>query len=148
MFRLATGRGCRHQAIARHLGESVAPCGSSCDACAGWDRLAESRPIENTRRRAPAAAAGDRGPAFQGYVGADADELVGALRALRKRLATARAVPAYVIFSDATLLDIAAARPRSAEALLAISGIGPKKLELYGAAVLEAVARGAAAEKA
>jgi superfamily II DNA helicase RecQ len=67
------------------------------------------------------------------------DEVVVRLKALRKRLATERAVPAYVIFSDATLLEIAATRPKTANALLAISGIGPKKLELYGAFLLEAV---------
>jgi DNA helicase-2/ATP-dependent DNA helicase PcrA len=68
------------------------------------------------------------------------ERLVQALKTLRKSLAAARAVPAYVIFSDATLLAIAEARPRDPESLLAISGIGPKKLELHGAAVLEVVA--------
>jgi DNA helicase-2/ATP-dependent DNA helicase PcrA len=68
------------------------------------------------------------------------EELVQALKGLRKSLAAARAVPAYVIFSDATLLAIAETRPRRPESLLAISGIGPKKLELYGEAVLQVVA--------
>jgi superfamily II DNA helicase RecQ len=51
-------------------------------------------------------------------------------------------VPAYVVFSDATLMRIAEERPSSADALLGISGIGPKKLELYGDALLELVSRG------
>ena len=67
--------------------------------------------------------------------------MVTALKALRKQLAAERAVPAYVIFSDATLHDIAAQRPRSADALLGISGIGPKKLELYGDAVMAVLGR-------
>ena len=65
--------------------------------------------------------------------------MVVRLKALRKQLASERSVPAYVIFSDATLQEIAARRPEDADALLGISGIGPKKLELYGALLLEAV---------
>jgi ATP-dependent DNA helicase RecQ len=146
MFRLASAGTCRHQAVAKHLGETVSPCGSSCDACAGWDRLNESRPVERVRRRPVGPTTGeDRRVGDWQTAASDevSEELVTALRALRKRLAAGRSVPAYVIFSDATLLDIAAIRPRSAEALLAISGIGPKKLELYGAAVLETVSRAA-----
>ncbi len=52
-----------------------------------------------------------------------------------------RRVPAYVVFNDATLMRIAEERPSSAEALLGISGIGPKKLEMYGDALLEMVRR-------
>ena len=44
------------------------------------------------------------------------------------------------MFSDATLLRIAEQRPRSDQELLAISGIGPAKLELYGPALLDLVA--------
>ena len=145
MFRLAAARGCRHRSIASHFGETVAACGTSCDACAGWDRLAESRPLEPGRRHAPRSIdlARDGGAGGRGEPGEprlpDA-ELVLALKALRKRLAAERAVPAYVVLSDATLLDIAAARPRTPETLLAISGIGPKKLELYGSVVLDTVA--------
>jgi DNA helicase-2/ATP-dependent DNA helicase PcrA len=57
-------------------------------------------------------------------------------------LAAARNVPAYVVFSDATLMRIAELRPRSHEALRGISGIGPKKLELYGDDLLATVATG------
>jgi ATP-dependent DNA helicase RecQ len=145
MFRLVSAPGCRHQAIARRLGEEVAACGRSCDACAGWNRLVESRVAEPRGRRqppdrhSPDGEAGASSREARPAVEADA-ELVGALKGLRKSLAAARAVPAYVIFSDATLLAIAETRPRGPEALLAISGIGPKKLELYGAAVLDLVA--------
>jgi ATP-dependent DNA helicase RecQ len=133
MFRLAEAKGCRHRSIVRHLGEAIGECGASCDACAGWDRLAESRPS------APARGATAHGAASVRLFLPEGDPVVAALKDLRKRLAAERAVPAYVIFNDATLNDIAATRPRSADALLAISGIGPKKLELYGAAILETV---------
>lgn len=48
-------------------------------------------------------------------------------------------MPAYVIFHDATLREIALARPQSLAALGSISGIGDRKLEAYGAAILELV---------
>ena len=69
-------------------------------------------------------------------------ELFDRLKTLRRSLAVARSVPAYVVFSDATLMRIAEERPSSPDALLGISGIGPKKLELYGDALLELVRQG------
>jgi ATP-dependent DNA helicase RecQ len=58
------------------------------------------------------------------------------------RLETARAIekPPFVIFHDSTLKAIAAARPGDPQALLAIKGVGPRKLEQYGPAVLAIVA--------
>jgi ATP-dependent DNA helicase RecQ len=46
-------------------------------------------------------------------------------------------VPAYVIFHDATLREIARARPSSLEMLRGISGIGARKLEAYGTEIVE-----------
>jgi ATP-dependent DNA helicase RecQ len=66
------------------------------------------------------------------------------LRALRRRLAGERGVPAYLVFHDSTLHAIAASRPASEAALLAVPGLGPRKLADYGAEVLEVV-RGARA---
>ena len=54
------------------------------------------------------------------------------LRALRKELAEERGVPAYVVFSDATLAEMAALKPRTLGELSGISGIGPTKLSRYG----------------
>ena len=50
-------------------------------------------------------------------------------------------MPAYVVFPDRTLAAIAACRPRDRDALLAVQGIGPAKLELYGSALLELVSQ-------
>ncbi len=58
------------------------------------------------------------------------------LRALRKRLADEQGVPAYVVFSDATLAAMAALKPTTAEALRKVSGVGPVKLARYGEAFL------------
>jgi ATP-dependent DNA helicase RecQ len=62
-----------------------------------------------------------------------------ALRARRKALAEEQGVPPYVIFHDATLREMARLRPRSAEALLQIPGVGAAKLERYGAFFLEVI---------
>lgn len=65
--------------------------------------------------------------------------LFQALRALRTELAHQAGVPAYVIFHDSMLHGIAARRPRTLEELRTVPGIGEKKLETYGQAVLEVV---------
>nr|WP_269457481.1 ATP-dependent DNA helicase UvrD2 [Nakamurella panacisegetis] len=63
-------------------------------------------------------------------------ELVDALRDWRKTTSSQASVPAYVVFSDATLLAIAERRPTDDAALLAIPGIGRTKLDAYGADVI------------
>ena len=66
-------------------------------------------------------------------------ELFERLRALRLRLAQEAAVPPYVIYHDATLAAMAAARPVTEEELLVLPGIGEKKLVTYGKAFLEEI---------
>ena len=68
-------------------------------------------------------------------------ELVDALRSWRKDRSTQASVPAFVVFSDATLLAIAERKPADVAALLAIPGIGRAKLDAYGSDVLEIVGR-------
>jgi DNA helicase-2/ATP-dependent DNA helicase PcrA len=63
-------------------------------------------------------------------------ELFGRLRVWRKRQADGQGVPPYVVFSDATLVAIADARPDSPAALARISGVGPTKLERYAKSLL------------
>ena len=67
-------------------------------------------------------------------------ELFEKLRALRKSIADAEKVPAYIVFSDAVLRAMAVSEPRTDAQLLAISGVGPVKLERYGARFLELLA--------
>ncbi|AXH97657.1 ATP-dependent DNA helicase UvrD2 [Ornithinimicrobium avium] len=59
------------------------------------------------------------------------------LRAWRKERSAADGVPAFVVFTDATLVAIAETRPTDRSALQRISGVGERKIELYGDAVLE-----------
>ncbi|MFI7604203.1 ATP-dependent DNA helicase UvrD2 [Micromonospora sp. NPDC049366] len=67
------------------------------------------------------------------------EELHERLREWRQRVAGAQKVPAYVVFTDATLTALAERRPGRAEELIAIAGIGPRKLGLYGESVLALV---------
>lgn len=68
-------------------------------------------------------------------------ELCEALRKLRRELARERGVPAYIIFGDATLRDLARKIPSTPSALLLVSGIGMKKLENYGEQILDIIRR-------
>jgi DNA helicase II / ATP-dependent DNA helicase PcrA len=67
------------------------------------------------------------------------EELFERLRLWRKERADEESVPAFVVFTDATLQLIAEQKPGSAADLLRISGVGPAKLERYGASLLEVV---------
>ena len=68
-------------------------------------------------------------------------ELVERLRELRSRLASDRSVPAYVIFSNRTLEELARAKPRTEGELLGVPGIGPSRLEEFGGDILAALSR-------
>ncbi|SCG36286.1 ATP-dependent DNA helicase, Rep family [Micromonospora echinaurantiaca] len=67
------------------------------------------------------------------------EELHARLHEWRSRVAGAQKVPAYVVFTDATLTALAERRPGRPEELIAIAGIGPRKLGLYGESVLALV---------
>ena len=66
--------------------------------------------------------------------------LLSALKARRRALAEAARVPAYVIFADRTLIEMAQSRPQTLDEMARISGVGAKKLESYGAAFLGVIA--------
>jgi ATP-dependent DNA helicase RecQ len=151
MFRWAEAAGCRHALLVRHFDERIAPCGSSCDRCA--PRPLAQAPVVRARAarssRTPPLALDPPGKAGAegGHApppGPEDADLFERLRALRRRLAGARGVPAYLVFHDSTLHAIAARRPASEAALRAIPGLGPRKLADFGAEVL-AVLRGAPA---
>ena len=67
------------------------------------------------------------------------DELFNKLRALRKQLADDQGVPPYVVFGDKALRQMAQVNPTDDPAFLAISGVGQKKLEQYGAAFMAVI---------
>jgi ATP-dependent DNA helicase RecQ len=67
-------------------------------------------------------------------------DLLAALKTLRLDLARARKVPAFVVFSDATLIEMAGERPATLDQMAGINGVGPRKLEDFGERFLEAIA--------
>ena len=66
--------------------------------------------------------------------------LLSALKARRRALAEAQGVPAYVIFPDRTLIEMAENRPDTLDAMARITGVGAKKLDRYGADFLAVIA--------
>ena len=160
LFRLVDNGGCRHKKILGHFGEEIEPCGTSCDWCTGVkaeDLAAEgmmgkgtmakgmmaggmmAADVVSPRRRSPKSY--DR-VAEPGPLSDEGEALFQSLRELRKSLADQQGVPAYIVFNDKTLRAMAEGRPSTPQELLAISGVGPLKLERYGEAFLEAVSRG------
>ncbi|MBB5689584.1 DNA helicase RecQ [Roseomonas alkaliterrae] len=95
--------------------------------------------MQPVARRAPAAAApppGSEDPVFE------------ALRLWRRGVAQAQGVPAYVVADDRTLAGIAARRPRNADALLEVPGMGRSRVERYGAEILRILREAIEAEQA
>jgi ATP-dependent DNA helicase RecQ len=157
LFRLVDAGGCRHQAVVRHFDETMEPCAGSCDVCRGEtvdDLVRHAKPGEPGFACAGGVAKPSRRSAGAGRVGgapaADDDggpedpaagERFERLRALRRRLADAEGVPAYIVFNDAVLRAMSRRVPRSSEDLLSIPGVGPAKLARYGEAFLEELGR-------
>ncbi|MEM9317720.1 MAG: DNA helicase RecQ [Pseudomonadota bacterium] len=78
-------------------------------------------------------------PAAKALVGEEDAALLAALKAKRRALADAQAVPAYVIFTDRTLIEMAETRPDTLDAMARVSGVGAAKLDRYGATFLEII---------
>lgn len=67
--------------------------------------------------------------------------LLDALKSLRKGIASKKSVPAYVIFTDATLIDMCKKCPETPDEMLEVSGVGRTKLEKFGKQFLEEIAK-------
>jgi len=135
MFRLAEARGCRHRNMVSYFDELIDPCGTSCDYCRGTTatELLRAVPVAARYATARVSRTATRPDASDAIID---DALFQRLRALRRELADAEGVPAYIVFSDAVLARMAADRPCDEAGLLSISGVGPAKLERYGDAFL------------
>jgi ATP-dependent DNA helicase RecQ len=138
LYRLLEAGRCRHQAILAHFDEDMAPCGSACDVCTGLgpealaaEGMASMGPVRSDRSAKRHVAAQRR--ALTG----EEEALFVRLKALRKDLADRQSVPAYIVFSDKVLMEMAVRRPGTAGELLDVSGVGPAKLDKYGDAFLE-----------
>ena len=81
-----------------------------------------------------------RRPAVKMMVSEEDAPLLSALKAKRRALAESARVPAYVIFPDRTLIEMAEKRPKTLDDMARIGGVGAKKLERYGDTFLEVIA--------
>jgi ATP-dependent DNA helicase RecQ len=119
-------QGCLRGYVLNYFGEdSTGRCGD-CSCCAAEDRDPyEDAPAEGApRRKKSRATARDDTPM-------DAP-LFERLRTLRQRLAAARGIPAYVVFTDATLKHMSDLKPRNEAEFLKVSGVGVAKQREYG----------------
>ncbi|MFT4605436.1 MAG: ATP-dependent DNA helicase RecQ [Rhodothermales bacterium] len=136
LFRLVERGQCRHQVLVAHFDETIGPCDDACDVCTGvaiQDRIKAARPLGKSR------ASGSSSGASVDTLSPDDRALFERLRLLRKELADEAQVPAYIVFGDKVLLELAVSRPRTPEQMLKISGVGLTKLERYGDAFLVAL---------
>ncbi|NIY73263.1 DNA helicase RecQ [Marivivens donghaensis] len=111
----------------------------------GGLRMTErARPIlrdeESIRLRRDTIKAAKSGNKIKMLVSEEDAPLMSALKAKRRGLAEAAGVPAYIIFNDSTLIEMAQQRPTTLDAMAKISGVGAKKLQSYGDAFLSVIA--------
>jgi ATP-dependent DNA helicase RecQ len=159
LFRVLDSPGCRHRAIVGYFDEEIDSCGDACDHCTGEDVGARAADAM-LRQGRPRRGGGGRGAEAGGRVSRSREDLSPAvaldearaamdgsdeaafqyLRRVRKNLADASGVPAYIVFSDKVLKEMVARRPTTTPELLAVPGVGPAKLEKYGDAFLGAIA--------
>jgi len=148
MYSYCTGGVCRHKAILRYFGQDLDKTNcEACDVCLGEYNVLTVTPKgrqvlngqEMPRLLKPA-----RKPAKVSKVATDSWEgvdkgLFEALRNLRKTLAAKRGVPAYVVFGDAALRDMARRRPITQADFLKIKGVGETKSKQFGRIILPAI---------
>ncbi|SFK29160.1 RecQ family ATP-dependent DNA helicase, partial [Celeribacter neptunius] len=80
-----------------------------------------------------------KGPVAKALVSEEDAPLLSALKAKRRALAEDARVPAYVVFADRTLIEMAENRPQTLDEMARIGGVGAKKLERYGDAFLSVI---------
>jgi ATP-dependent DNA helicase RecQ len=136
--RYAYATGCRRGYILRYFGDPAAgrDCGG-CDNCLGTHdrsrRDKSSAPTRAGEKRRRAASSSKTAVDAEALAASPADaRLLDRLRSLRTSIAREEHVPAYVVFADRTLLEMAVRRPTSPHTLREIRGVGPMKIDKYG----------------
>jgi ATP-dependent DNA helicase RecQ len=138
---------CRRGFVLRYFGDRAARTScAGCDNCLGTRVEVEQgnapsmrggKPGRKTPRR-PSAPRGEAVGPEDAPVLSGADEaLLARLRDLRRTISREEQVPAYVVFPDRTLAEMAVRRPRNEQALGQIRGVGPVKIEKYGERFLD-----------
>ncbi len=139
IFGYAYRLGCRRRAILQYFGDDSVPAQCNCDVCRGQVRMQKPLPQVNSvssERRSGSRKSPNVGSRELDHSGLDRFER---LKKLRLKLAQAQDVPAFCVAHDSVLQAIAHAAPADLLALSEIKGIGPAKLDKYGAAFLAAI---------
>lgn len=158
----AYAKECRRTFVLRYFGDRTPreeKC-SACDNCLGESHESVIRlrsTIAGKPGRNGASSAGSRTsrngsasaqskPAFdadidESTLSEDTQELLQALKDLRSEIAHDDKVPAYIVFNNKTILQMALTKPKNESALLQLRGVGPAKVAKYGEAFLQAIAK-------
>jgi ATP-dependent DNA helicase RecQ len=137
---------CRRGFVLRYFGDPAATnrC-EQCDNCLSLKHEAKSSGSSSGRVQKKSSGSRTGGkkskPGSPELADLTTDErsLLDSLRALRTSISKREAVPAYVVFADRTLREMARARPLTAGALADVYGVGPAKMEKYGEEFLAAI---------
>mgnify|MGYP002096350324 CR=1 FL=1 len=139
----STTQHCLRGFLLQYFGEAAPKKCGNCSCCLAAEQEAQLQ-VEYARRRAAQSA--DRlekprraKPAAVGSLSEADEKLLNALYAVRKRLAGKQNLPAFMVFNDATLREMAEKKPMSIDELLNISGVGEKKAARYGNAFLRVI---------
>ena len=138
--RFADSSTCRHRQICLHFGETPKwPKCDMCDICASppdWlaGRVTPPRPPEAPVRKPPITSSATPPP----FLAADPDRLEF-MREWRRRVSVRDNVAAFLVLHDSSLQDLCRKLPGTRADLLAVSGIGEKKADAYGAEILSAL---------
>ena len=130
----STSKRCLRGEILKYFGENAPEQCGNCSVCAGEAFEVDTSPKAPPRRAQPKRAMASMHEVVD-------TALYEALREERARLAAEKRVPAYVIFTDATLRGMAAQRPHTWDDFLRVAGVGESKRDKYGDAFLEAICR-------
>jgi len=132
---------CRHRQICTHFGEipKWTSC-AACDVCGATPQWLAEAVTPSVVRRAlvSAGSSGRQAPPPGGEANSELREY---LREWRRVTAKEQSMPAYVVLHDSSLDEICRLQPTSTAELLAITGIGERKAQLYGPAILSALRR-------
>ena len=139
----STTQHCLRGFLLQYFGEAAPQKCGNCSCCLFAEQNAQEVEERAAAAKQRAAANSRRLSARRAAANTDlseADEkLLAALYALRKRLAAKQNVPAYMVFSDATLREMVQSKPLSMDEFLNITGVGEKKAARYGMAFLRVI---------
>ncbi len=152
-------KACRRGFVLRYFGDpaATARC-TGCDNCLGTTKARVAEPVKSRqqnsakRRRGLPEARKSRAVPVTAEVGIELDpmqeRLLAALRKKRIEIAREEKIPAYIVFSDRTLADLAVRRPVSLESFASVKGVGEMKLSRYGELFLAVIRKSEETEAA